>query len=1005
MQDAKEDLRRKSTSSVRDSILKTQSTKDCLNRKSTSLIQDTYLHKTKHTTTGNLKETDEYVPCDNYKEMYRKPSDIDIARKKYLANNFGEITHKTSESINADAIPLQSSSHNKNKEKTKHDSDRSSSHYETLTTGYPNYRQKYSSYLQPNDKSLFVQDNNQSDNTYVTIENKDIKNVLLTSSERSGGVVNNVTSSTYIKDFRLGNIKWRGPLCNAASTLSDKTNLDSSINHSSAVDIIKKPETCKVQHNDINPDLKADLIDIDQLKQLNDVQHNHKTWSKDLKDSAGEVQTEKTYESRETVCSDSLLTSSISEEIKDLDADIKRLEISSSKLPMIRKDYIKSPFEKIYPDFTNILTSTSDYTTKTLEQPYTPLKHSNCKSLTPSSQRIIKEVHIKNSAEKPHPDSNFKQISTTSSPKLLPKIKQPASPIVLNDIPLAGKYHFQTPKTGRSKPNLESTRKSLNMNVPEKPSPQIETSISTITVPNSPESPKNDESSGQQNSSTDLNNTTPYAVKQFLTDALGDELNNTTVTYGPLNAHGNITHDNVSEFFSESSSPHVTNTEENKTMRETFSQARASLNRTLTLYRSFTKRIRKTFRSDIKALPKSTSQLLAYPNFNEDERINCLWQELDIQQEQLNQGEKALNQCRFNKDFIRQVQLERIFLVINLKKRTIFEEIKRVSSDEKNSKPSSERGKVTIGEININLQKEQSNDIEFDGIRLWFIAVISHGLTILATQTVEYSRNDYTIHLPGTFSIPNLTTDFKITVHIYCLEYKDTDSNGSQSSKKLHACPSPKKLLKCAEKSVSRLQNKQSQGVRRSLFMPCGFVELGLHDLALSSPWPLSGVPRNSILQGTIDLSLTCELDLTITHSGFLTHGDEAGGLAVWNRRWCVLQGHSLMFWNYPPDEETKSPLLTIDLKHCISDKITIAERTICAKPRTLLIETARRRDASDRNSMMMECRSSLTIVRNLLSCDDTNDLMKWMTKFNHVISALREWSVSLQPQQEISEL
>lgn len=123
-------------------------------------------------------------------------------------------------------------------------------------------------------------------------------------------------------------------------------------------------------------------------------------------------------------------------------------------------------------------------------------------------------------------------------------------------------------------------------------------------------------------------------------------------------------------------------------------------------------------------------------------------------------------------------------------------------------------------------------------------------------------------------------------------------------------------------------------------------------------------VPSNSILRGTIDLDLFCKLHISVTHAGFLTHGDEAGGSAVWNRRWCVLEGYILKFWNYPQEQELKSPLLVIDLTHCVSNEIMMVDRSLCAKPRTLMFKTTRERTPQDQNSMLMECGSTHTIVR-----------------------------------------
>lgn len=143
------------------------------------------------------------------------------------------------------------------------------------------------------------------------------------------------------------------------------------------------------------------------------------------------------------------------------------------------------------------------------------------------------------------------------------------------------------------------------------------------------------------------------------------------------------------------------------------------------------------------------------------------------------------------------------------------------------------------------------------------------------------------------------------------------------------------------------------------------------------------------MLQGNIELNLSCKLHLSIHHYGFLTHGSEIGGFIVWNRKWCVLEGHVLKFWNYPREQESASPLFTIDLMLCTNDEVSTIDRRLCAKPRTILVETVLRLDEPSETDNKRN-----PIIRNLLSCDNTADLQEWMIKLNQIMAALREWNV-----------
>lgn len=127
-------------------------------------------------------------------------------------------------------------------------------------------------------------------------------------------------------------------------------------------------------------------------------------------------------------------------------------------------------------------------------------------------------------------------------------------------------------------------------------------------------------------------------------------------------------------------------------------------------------------------------------------------------------------------------------------------------------------------------------------------------------------------------------------------------------------------------------------------------------------------VPKNSMLKGTISLNLDCKLCLTMTASGFVNFGEDSGGYAAWNHRWCVLEGRYIYFWNYPEDQETRKPIHTLDLQFCTSRKIAQVNNILCARSKTLNVEIARSRNSGDRNSTLIECKSTCTIIRHVLS-------------------------------------
>lgn len=146
----------------------------------------------------------------------------------------------------------------------------------------------------------------------------------------------------------------------------------------------------------------------------------------------------------------------------------------------------------------------------------------------------------------------------------------------------------------------------------------------------------------------------------------------------------------------------------------------------------------------------------------------------------------------------------------------------------------------------------------------------------------------------------------------------------------------------------------------------------------------MCNVPIHSTLSGTILMNVESEVHITETTEGFLTIGKETGGCITWNRRWCVLQQHELKYWNYPCDTDTSEPLEVIDLTLCATSVIGSADRKMCARPRTLFIETIKNIDQSP---------TSDNRIQRFLSADSNNDKKNWENKLNSVISFLRNWN------------
>lgn len=66
-------------------------------------------------------------------------------------------------------------------------------------------------------------------------------------------------------------------------------------------------------------------------------------------------------------------------------------------------------------------------------------------------------------------------------------------------------------------------------------------------------------------------------------------------------------------------------------------------------------------------------------------------------------------------------------------------------------------------------------------------------------------------------------------------------------------------------------------------------------------------IPPNSILEGCLQMRVSCELTVSVDHHGFLTMFEDVSGFGAWHRRWCLLKGATLSYWKYPDDEKMKT--------------------------------------------------------------------------------------------------
>lgn len=120
------------------------------------------------------------------------------------------------------------------------------------------------------------------------------------------------------------------------------------------------------------------------------------------------------------------------------------------------------------------------------------------------------------------------------------------------------------------------------------------------------------------------------------------------------------------------------------------------------------------------------------------------------------------------------------------------------------------------------------------------------------------------------------------------------------------------------------------------------------------------------------------EVDFQVKWSGFLTIGKDRIGYIVWNRRWCVLRGYEMKFYNYPTDEDFSQPIECLNLKNVLYPYLIAANRNTCPRPRTVLLHIGLSRKR----------------FQYYISADTNEELKEFKSITEEVIMYLKNWKL-----------
>ncbi|XP_062317229.1 anillin, actin binding protein 2 isoform X2 [Osmerus eperlanus] len=410
------------------------------------------------------------------------------------------------------------------------------------------------------------------------------------------------------------------------------------------------------------------------------------------------------------------------------------------------------------------------------------------------------------------------------------------------------------------------------------------------------------------------------------------------------------------------------------------------------------------------------------PSINTKERILALNEEAGKLQTVISQTLQALGCCTdevHGRGSLEEAEAEKLLLVSCEKRTALLAEVARLkeSSSEVPRAGGGDvdsitqvpcRGTVSISSVQLPLKVEfvcSARNRTGRPSHFFFVLIRYGACDIVATPlaTAANAMNGDTISFSTSITLKDIRSNFEIDVEVYSLSH--TSGNAcpvERSTAKSRV--TPRKLLNTFSKSN---HSGPSSGLpARSARRSSNFSLVGSHKITLDSlgqnKFPLDKmkfegkirkllgdefqekVPFLSPLEGSIYLRLDSEGHSNVQHQGFLTMFEVVNEFGAWHRRFFVLKGGHMFYWNHPNDQGSKVAEGSISLSSSSSQSVKPVNRDSCARPFTFELVSNIQTQQQDGHRSLAKC----------WFCADTRqERDEWMNKLNQVLLDIHTWS------------
>ncbi|KAE8295813.1 Anillin [Larimichthys crocea] len=412
------------------------------------------------------------------------------------------------------------------------------------------------------------------------------------------------------------------------------------------------------------------------------------------------------------------------------------------------------------------------------------------------------------------------------------------------------------------------------------------------------------------------------------------------------------------------------------------------------------------------------------PSVNAKEKITALNEEAGKLQSVINQTLQALSCCtdeEHGRGSLEEAEAEKLLLVSCEKRSALLAEVSRLR-EERNSESgetSAEdyvsqqpcRGTVGITNIQLPLKVEFvcSSHNRTGRPSHYFFVLIRYGPCNIVATAGHGRRRSERRHLLPDIGHSDIRSSFEIDVEVYSLSHT-SGGNCSMDRATTKSRVTPRKLLNTITVSIRPVSVCDMLHVSPTLLMNLVFVfrqrssnSLTHHPDSLGhSKFPLDKmklegkirrllgdefqekVPFLSPLEGNIYLRLDSESHSNVQHQGFLTMFELISGYGVWHRRYFVLDGCNMFYWNHPNDKEAKDAEGSISLSSSHSQSVRPVKRDSCARPFTFELVSNIQQQQHDSQESMAKC---------WFSADTKQERLDWMEKLNQALLDFHTWN------------